>query len=131
MRAITKSVGLQVQGTNLTIEKIKKKVMTSIVNMEKKFSLRDETSEKKTDESSKVHDGDSFEQEVEQLLRETKTEIGMSTENAKIECPTKPITHAFIYFNDNNERNKYVGSAKKVRKELRGRKIKISRSMDA
>ena len=56
-----------------------------------------------------------------QLLRETITVIGMSTENAKIECPAKRITHAFIYFNDNNERNKYVRSANMLRKELRGR----------
>ena len=39
----------------------------------------------------------------------------MSTENAKNESLAKPITHAFIYFNDNNERNKYVRSV--VRKE--------------
>ena len=48
----------------------------------------------------------------------------MSTENAKIECLAKPITHAFIYFKDNDERNKYVRSANMLRKELRGRKIK-------
>ena len=94
--------------------------------------MEDETSEIKADESSKVHEdqnhgravatgfyGDSSEQEVEHLLKETTTEIGMSTENAKIECLAKPITHAFIYFNDNNERNKYVRSAKMLRKEMR------------
>ena len=68
---------------------------------------------------------------VKSKLRETITEIGMSTENAKIECPAKLVTRAFIYFNDNNERNKYVRSGNMLRKELRGRKIKISRSMDA
>ena len=41
--------------------------------------------------------GDSTEQEVEQLLRETIAEIGMLTENVKIKCPAKPITYAFIY----------------------------------
>ena len=79
--------------------------------------MRDETSEIRADESSKVHEdqnpgkavatrfhSDSSDQEVEQLLRETITEIGMSTENAKIECLAKPITHAFIYFNDNHEK---------------------------
>ena len=49
----------------------------------------------------------STEQEVEQLLSETIVGIGMSTENVKIKCPAKPITHAFIQFNDNNER-RYV-----------------------
>ena len=48
----------------------------------------------------------------------------MSTENAKIECFAKPITHAFIYFKDHDERNKYVRSANLLRKELRGRKVK-------
>ena len=114
-----------------------------IANMEKKFSMIDETSKIKADEFNKVHEdqnrgkavatrfhGDSIEHEVEQLLRETIAEIGMSTENVKIECPAKPITYAFIYFNDNDERNKYVRSANMLRKELRGRKIKISQSMD-
>ena len=131
MRAITSSVGLQVQETNSTIETMKeegddryKQIDERIANVEKKFSMRDEKSEIKADESSKVHEdqnhgkavatglhGDSSEQEVEQLLRETIKEIGMSTENAKIECIARPFTHAFIYLNDNSERNKYVTSA--------------------
>ena len=71
------------------------------------------------------------ESEVEQLLKETITEIGMSIENARIECPAKPITHAFIFFKNDDERNKYVRSANMLRKELSGRKFKITRSMDA
>ena len=76
--------------------------------MVKKFSMRDETSEIKADESSKVHEdqnhgkveatgfhGASSEKEVEQMLRETVTENGMSTDNAKIECLAKPITQCF------------------------------------
>ena len=58
------------------------------------------------------------EPKVIQLLKESKTEIGMTTENARIECPAKPITHAFIHFKNDDE-------------ELQGRKLKISRSMDA
>ena len=55
----------------------------------------------------------------------------MSIENARIdECPAKPITHAFICFKDNDEMKKYVRSANVLRKALRGRKIKISRSMN-
>ena len=50
--------------------------------------------------------GDLTEQEVEKLLGETIAQIGVSTENVKIKCPSKPITYAFIYFNDNDERNK-------------------------
>ena len=55
----------------------------------------------------------------------------MSTGNVKIKCPAKPITHTFIHVNDNDERNKYVRSLNMLKKELRGRNIKISQSMDA
>ena len=55
----------------------------------------------------------------------------MTIENARKECPAKPITHAFIHFKNDEERNKYVRSANMLRKELRGRKLKITRSMDA
>ena len=71
------------------------------------------------------------ESEVEQLLRETMTETGMPTENVRIERLAKPITHAFIYFKSEDERNKHVRSANMLSKELRGRKIKMTRSMDA
>ena len=75
-----------------------------IAHMEKKFSTVEEAGKTKTGEYNKVQGqnhgkavatgfhGDSTEQEVEQLLRETITEIGMSTENVKIKCPAKPIT---------------------------------------
>ena len=120
-----------------------KQIGERIANTEK-FSMRDETSHMNTDGPSKVHEdqnhgkavttglhGDTSEQEVEQQLRETIMEIGMSTENAKIECIAKPVTHVFTYFKDNDERNKCVRSANMCRKEQRGRKIKISRSMVA
>ena len=51
--------------------------------------------------------------------------------SARIECPAKPITHAFIHFKNDGERNKFIRSANMLKKELRGRKIKITRSMDA
>ena len=57
--------------------------------------------------------------------------MGMTIENARIECTAKPITHAFTYFKNDDERIKYVKSANMLRKELRRRKIKILRSMDA
>ena len=59
------------------------------------------------------------EPEVIQLLKESKTEIGMTMENVRIECPAKPITHAFIHFKNDEERNKFVRSANMLRKELR------------
>ena len=68
------------------------------------------------------------ESEVIQLLKESITEIGMTIENARTECPAKPITHAFLHFKNDEERNKLIRSCKK---KFRGRKIKITRSMDA
>ena len=55
----------------------------------------------------------------------------MLIENARIECPAKPITHAFIHFKNDDERNKYSRPANMLKKELRERKLKITRSMDA
>ena len=57
------------------------------------------------------------EPEVIQLLKESITEIGMTIENARIECSAKPITHAFIHFKNDEERNKYVRSANMLKKE--------------
>ena len=58
-------------------------------------------------------------------------EIGMDFGSAKIECLAKPITHAFIHFMNDGERNKFIRSANMLKKGLRGRKVKITRSMDA
>ena len=71
------------------------------------------------------------EPEVIQLLEESIREIRLTTENARIECTAKPITHAFIHFKNDEERNKFVRSPNMLKKELRGRKLKVSRSMNA
>ena len=71
------------------------------------------------------------ESEVTQLLKELINEVGMDFGNARTECTAKPITHAFIHFVNDGERNKFIWSANMLKKELRGRKIKITRSMDA
>ena len=55
----------------------------------------------------------------------------MTIEIARIECTTKPITHAFSHFKNDDERNTYIRSANMLQKELRGRKLEITRSMDA
>ena len=49
--------------------------------------------------------------------------------NARIECTAKPVTQAFIHFINDGERNKFIRSANMLKKELRGRKIKITRSI--
>ena len=109
------------------------------VNMGKKIFDIDEKCENRNDEPPKAyHDqnqgkavvtgfhSETPESEVELLLKETIIEIGMSIENARIECLEKPITHAFIYFKNDDERNKYVRSANMLRKKLRGRTIKMT-----
>ena len=62
------------------------------------------------------------ESEVIQLLKEMINEIGMDFGSARIECPAKPITHAFIHLMNDGERNKFISSANMLKKELRGRK---------
>ena len=62
------------------------------------------------------------ESEVTQLLKESINEVGMDIGSARIECPAKPITHAFIHFENDEERNKFIRSANMLEKELRGRK---------
>ena len=134
---------------NSTIVKLKeeeddiyKQISERITILEKKILDMDEKYENRSDEPRRArvdqnqgkavitgfHSGTS-EPEVIQLLKESITEKGMTIENARIECPAKPITHAFIHFENDDERNKYVRSANMLRKELRGRKLKITRSL--
>ena len=69
--------------------------------------------------------------EVIQLLKESITEIGMTIENARVEGTAQPITHAFNHFKNDDERNTYIRSASMLKRELRGRRLKITRSIDA
>ena len=118
LQTISDTFGSQHQGMNTTIVKMKEEgddryeqINERIENMEKKISNIDEKCENRNDEPNRSHDdqnqgkaagtgfhSETSEAEVEQLLKETMTELGMSIENARIECPAKPITHAFIYF---------------------------------
>ena len=59
------------------------------------------------------------EPELIQLLKESITEIGMTMENVRIECLSKPITHAFIHFKNDEERNKFVSSANMLKKSYK------------
>ena len=58
------------------------------------------------------------------------TSMGMPIDQIKIKCPAKPITRAFLQVKDNDDRDKFVRSANILKKELRGRKMKISWTMD-
>ena len=71
------------------------------------------------------------ESEVTVMLKEMMKEIKMDFESVKLVCPAKPITHAVIYFENDNERNKFIRSANMLKRELRGRKIRVTRSMEA
>ena len=115
-----------------------------ITNMERKILDMDEKHENRSEDNKKEHVGENqgktvitgfhsetTESEITQLLKEMINEIGMDFGSARIECPAKPITHAFIHFVNDGERNKFIRSANMLKKELRGRKIKITRSMDA
>ena len=115
-----------------------------ITNMEWKVPDMDENYENLSDEPREAHvdqnqgkavitgfHSETSESEVMQLLKESITEIGMTIENARIDCPARPITHAFIHLRNDDERNKYIRSANMLKKEIRGRKLKIMRSMDA
>ena len=57
------------------------------------------------------------ESEVTQLLRKMINEIGMDFGSARIECAAKPITHAFIHFINDGDRNKFIRSANMLKKK--------------
>ena len=76
---------------------------------------------KSVNSSSQRKLDDTTEQEVQHLLEETIITIGMSTEQILIKCPAKPITHAFLQFIDNDERETGQG---------RWRKISLQKDLD-
>ena len=51
-------------------------------------------------------------------------EIGMDFGSARIECPAKPITHAFIHFMNDGDRNKFIRSANMLKKRTERKKSK-------
>ena len=155
---VTSTVGSQIQGMNSSIakmqetnEKMKEEeenkfnqfdarivsVERKIVDMDKKYENRSEVIKKEhVDENQgktviRGFHSETTESEVTQFLREMINEIGMEFGSARIECFAKPITHAFIHFMNDGERNKFIRSANMLKKELRGRTVKITRSMDA
>ena len=80
-----------------------------IANMERRILDIDEKYENRSEDNKKEHVGENqgktvitgfhsetAESEVTQLLREMINEIGMDFGSARIECPAKPITHAFM-----------------------------------
>ena len=119
LQKITDSVGTQLQGMSSTIVKMKeeeddryKQISERIMNMKRILDI-DEKYENRSDEPRGAH-GDQNQgkaAEVIQLLKETITGKGMTIENARIECPAKPISHAFMHFKNDDDRNKHIRSA--------------------
>ena len=155
---ITHTVGTQIQGMNSSIvklhetnEKMKEegenkfnKIDERLMDMEKKILDLDKKYENRSEDNKHGHmianqsetvmtglHKETTESEVAGMLKEMMKEIGMDFEKVKLVCPAKPITHAFIYFENDNERNKFIRSANMLQRELRGRKIRIARSMEA
>ena len=145
---VPSTVGSQIQGMNSSIVKMKEEgddrykqfneritiLERKILDMNEKYENRSEVIKKEhvdENQGKTVITGfhsETTESEVTQLLKELINEVGMDFGNTRIECPAKPITHAFI---NDGERNKFIRSANMLKKELRGRKIKITRSIDA
>ena len=146
---ITNTVGTQIQGMNSSIvklhdtnEKMKEegenkfnKIDERFMDMEKKILDLDKKYENRSEDNKQgnvianqsetvmrgLH-SETTESEVTVMLKEMMKEIGMDFENVKLVCPAKPITHAFIYFENDNERNKFIRSANMLKRDLRGRK---------
>ena len=143
---VTNTVGSQIQGMNSSIvkmqemnEKMKEEgengcnqLNERITNMERRILDINEKYENRSEDNKKDHVGENqgkteitgfhsetTESEVTQLLREMINEIGMDFGSGRIECSAKPITHAFIHFMNDGDRNKFIRSANMLRKELR------------
>ena len=155
---MTNSVGTQIQGMNSSIvklhetnEKMKEegennfnKIDERFKDMEKRMMDLDMNHKNRSDDERNgnvtANQGETViaglhkettESEVVDTLKEMIKEIGMDHEKVKLVCPAKPITHAFVYFENDSESNKFIRSANMLKKELKGRKIRITRSMEA
>ena len=97
-------------------------------------SEKNDRSQSVPDENKAVAIGfqdDTTEKDVETLLEKSIDMAGMKKERIRIKCPAKPITHAFLEFEDSDERDEYIRSANMQQMKLKERKIKISPAMDA
>ena len=111
LQQISDTVGAQLHGMN-----------SAIVNMKEDESKIEESKGAHVDrnQGKAVITGfhnETSEPEVIQLVKESITEIGMTMENVRIESTAKPITHAFIHFKNDKERNKFVRSANILKKK--------------
>ena len=145
-KLVTNTVGSQIQGMNSSVVKMQemnekmneesedryKQFNERITNMERKILDMDEKYENRSEDDNKEHVGENqgktvitgfhsetTECEITQLFKEVINEVGMDFGSARNECPAKPITHAFIQFVNDRERNTFIRSAHMLKKELR------------
>ena len=143
---ITNTVGTQIHGMNSSIVKLQEtnekmkeegenkfnQIDERFMDMEKKILDMDKKYEYRSEDNKQEHvnanqgetvitglHSETTESEVMQMLKEMMNEIGMDFASARIVCPAKPITHAFIYFANDGERNKFIRSANMLKRELR------------
>ena len=155
---ITNTVGTQIQGMNSSIvklhetnEKMKEegenkfnKIDERFKDMEKKIMDLDKKYENRSDDDSNgnvianqsetvmagLHN-ETTESEVANTLKEMMKEIGMEFEKVKLVCPCQ-TNHACLHIFRERQRKEQVHQiGKHAKKELRGRKIRITRSMEA
>ena len=146
---MTNSVRTQIQGMNSSIvklhetnEKMKEegenkfnKIDERFKDMEKKIMDLDKKYENRSDDDRNgnviANQGETVmaglhkettESEVADTPKEMIKEIGMDYEKVKLVCPAKPITHAFIYFENDNERIKFIRSANMLKKRIKRKK---------
>ena len=91
-----------------------KQISERFTKKEKKILDMDKNTKARL-KKSRFH-SETSETEVIQLLKESITEIGMTMESARSECPAKPITHAFIHLKNDEESNKFVRSVNMLKK---------------
>ena len=142
---ITNTVGTQIHGMNSSIVKLQEtnekmkeegenkfnQIDERFMDMEKKILDMDKKYEHRSEDNKQEHvnanqgetvitglHSETTESEVIQMLKEMMNEIGMDFGSARIVCPAKPITHAFIYFANDGERNKFIRSANMLKREL-------------
>ena len=132
LRTIADTVGTQLHGMNSTIVKMKEEEDDRYRQINEKTRILKRKYENRQEEPRGTHvdrnqgkavitgfHNETSESEVIQLLEQSITEIGMTIENTRVECAAKPITHVFIHFKNDDERNKYVRSAVKNYEEQR------------
>ena len=112
-----------------------------IMNMERKILDMDKKYEHRSEDNKQEHVNGNQGETVKldstvkrqswksYLLREMINEIEIHFGSTRIEYSAKTITHVFIHFVNDDERNKFIRSGNMMKKELRERK-KITRSMD-